>query len=125
MLDRAAHIVPGASYGVTIETAIRSCSVCLLILSPNALLSNAVESEIERAFHYQRTIIPLRIKNVEPGDRLALFISPKHSGLMPSRHQSRTVLTTSPPSSKRSRTIAKPQSHHQSVPTNCQFGASS
>ena len=68
-------ILSGKQYNQAILDAIKDCSVFLLILSDDSNQSPHVEVEVERAFHYQKTIIPLRIKEVMPSRKLEYFIS--------------------------------------------------
>ena len=65
----------GGSYGQAIIDGIVECSVCLLLLSEASNKSEAVKSEVERAFHYQKVIVPLRIREVLPGKGIELFVS--------------------------------------------------
>lgn len=68
-------IPPGYQYGTAIIEAIRECSVTLLVLTDDANQSKAVENEIERAFGYQKVIIPIRIRDIKPATGLEFFIS--------------------------------------------------
>lgn len=68
-------ILSGKQYNQAILDAIKDSSVFLLILSDDSNQSPHVEVEVERAFHYQKTIIPLRIKEVMPSKKLEYFIS--------------------------------------------------
>ncbi len=66
---------PGGLYGTEIIDGIKQCSVFLLVLTSDANQSDAVTREVERAFSYQKTIIPLRIREVMPGKKLEFFVS--------------------------------------------------
>jgi hypothetical protein len=68
-------VTPGRAYGEAIIRAIEECAVCLLILSEKSNLSKPVHQEIERAFSYAKTIIPLRIREVTPAKSIEFFIS--------------------------------------------------
>jgi len=68
-------VPPGGSYGVEIIKGISECPVFILIMSENANRSEAVSNEVERAFSYQKTIIPLRIREVMPGQGIEFFVS--------------------------------------------------
>ena len=68
-------VPPGGSYGVEIIKGISECPVFLLIMSENANYSDAVSNEVERAFSYQKTIIPLRVREVMPGQAIEFFVS--------------------------------------------------
>lgn len=66
---------PGGLYGTEIIDGIKQCSVFLLVLTSDANQSDAVTREVERAFSYQKTIIPLRIREVIPGKKIEFFVS--------------------------------------------------
>lgn len=68
-------VPPGGSYGVEIIKGISECPVFLLVMSENANRSDAVSNEVERAFSYQKTIIPLRVREVMPGQGIEFFVS--------------------------------------------------
>jgi TIR domain len=70
-------VAPSANYGEEIVKGIREALVCLLVLSDSANRSDMVANEIERAVHYQKTIVPLRIREVMPSGRLEVFVSAK------------------------------------------------
>ena len=65
----------GFQYGTAIVEAIRECTVTLLVLTDESNHSKPVQNEIERAFSYQKTIIPLRLREVTPSSQLEFFIS--------------------------------------------------
>jgi hypothetical protein len=69
------EIPPGYQYGTAIVEAVRDCTITLLLLTDEANKSKAVENEIERAFGYQKVIVPLRIREVKPATGLEFFIS--------------------------------------------------
>ncbi len=68
-------VAPGTAYGEAIVKGIEECHVCLLVLSENANRSEAVSKEIERAFSYQKLIVPLRVREVVPSKRIEFFVS--------------------------------------------------
>ena len=68
-------VKPGGLYGTEIIAGIKQCSVFLLVLTSDANQSDAVTHEVERAFTYQKTIIPLRIREVMPGKKIEFFVS--------------------------------------------------
>lgn len=68
-------VKPGGLYGTEIIAGIKQCSVFLLVLTSDANQSDAVTHEVERAFSYQKTIIPLRIREVMPGKKIEFFVS--------------------------------------------------
>lgn len=68
-------IQPGKQYGTSIIDGISNSSVFLLLLTDESNLSPAVQNEVERAFGYQKTIIPVRISEVKPGKEIEFFVS--------------------------------------------------
>ena len=68
-------IPPGQQYGTSIIEGISNSSVFLLLLTDESNLSVAVQNEVERAFGYQKTIIPVRISDVKPGKEIEFFVS--------------------------------------------------
>jgi hypothetical protein len=68
-------IQPGKQYGTSIIDGISNSSVFLLLLTEESNLSPAVQNEVERAFGYQKTIIPVRISDVKPGKEIEFFVS--------------------------------------------------
>ncbi len=71
-------VVPGMDYAEAILQAIEESRGMLLIFSSYANQSNQVKRELERAVHFGRPIIPLRIEQVPPNRSLAYFISTPH-----------------------------------------------
>jgi len=69
------NIPAGSSYGEEITGAIQNAVAVVLILTEEANASRGVASELELAFRYQRVIIPVRLKPVEPASRLAFFVN--------------------------------------------------
>lgn len=65
----------GQQYGAAIIEAIRECTVTLLVLTEESNQSKPVANEIERAFSYQKTIIPLRLREVAPSQDLEFFVA--------------------------------------------------
>lgn len=68
-------IPAGSSYGEEIAQAIEKVSLFLLILTEDSNLSTPVANEVERAFSYQKTIVPLRIRAVAPSKKIEYYIS--------------------------------------------------
>jgi hypothetical protein len=68
-------IAPGQQYGTSIIDGISNSSIFLLLLTNESNLSSAVQNEVERAFGYQKTIIPVRISDVKPGKEIEFFVS--------------------------------------------------
>lgn len=65
----------GHPYGEAILNGIEACSVFLLIWSEHSNTSPPVASEIERAYSYQKLIVPLRIREVFASKRIELFVA--------------------------------------------------
>lgn len=68
-------IPPGGQYGTTIVEAIRDCTIVVLLLTDEANKSKPVENEIERAFNHQKTIVPIRLREITPSKGLEFFVS--------------------------------------------------
>lgn len=65
----------GHPYGEAILNGIEACAVFLLIWSENSNNSLPVANEIERAYSYQKLIVPLRIREVFASKRIEFFIA--------------------------------------------------
>lgn len=65
----------GSSYASEIANAVTKATALVLILTEGANNSQPVANEVEMAFRHQRVIIPVRLKPVEPGMRLAFFVN--------------------------------------------------
>lgn len=68
-------IPAGQSYGESIAHAIEGCSVFLLLLTDASNASMPVANEVERAFSYQKTIVPLRLRDVAPSKKIEYYVS--------------------------------------------------
>ena len=68
-------IPAGGSYGAEIIDGIRQCSVFLLLLTRHANLSTPVRNEVERAFGYQKVIIPVRLDEIRPAQGIEFFVA--------------------------------------------------
>ena len=71
-------VAPGHDYMEAIAEAIIGCSALLLLLSENANRSRHVASEVERAFSRDKRIIPVRLGNTEPCQKLEVSIGSSH-----------------------------------------------
>ena len=69
------NVSPGTAYGEEIIKAIESCGVLVLVLSSSSNTSNAVTSEVERAFSKNKPIIPIRIEDVVPARAIEFFVA--------------------------------------------------
>ncbi len=67
----------GEQYGLIIMQAIKKCKIMIVIFNKNANESRFVASEVERAFTYQKIIIPFKTDNAVPSDELEVFLGPK------------------------------------------------
>jgi uncharacterized RDD family membrane protein YckC len=68
------NISPGEKYATAIIHAIENAKIVVLVFSRNSDQSVHVRTEIERAFNQGKTIIPVRIENIEPSDEMQYFI---------------------------------------------------
>lgn len=68
-------IPPGGSYGTSIVEAIRECTIVVLLLTDEANKSKPVESEVERGYSNQKTIVPIRLREIKPSLGLEFFVS--------------------------------------------------
>lgn len=68
-------IPAGSSYGEEITGAIQTAVAVILILTEEANASRGVASELELAFRFQRVIIPVRLRPVEPSSGLAFYVN--------------------------------------------------
>jgi hypothetical protein len=65
------HDIPaGTDWRTTLDTEIRDCDAMVLILTPKALGSVEVRKEVDAAFEYQKTIIPLLFEQAAAPDWL-------------------------------------------------------
>lgn len=66
---------PGSNYAESIVDAIQSAELLIVLLSSHANASPHVANEIERAVHYRKSIVPVRIAEVEPSRSIELHLS--------------------------------------------------
>lgn len=59
------NVRPGSDYASEIILGIKDCKVFVLLLTEQANRSSHVANEVDRAFHYQKLIIPVMIKRQE------------------------------------------------------------
>jgi hypothetical protein len=69
---------PGLPYGQQIVRAIAESTIVLLIFSTHANESRAVLGEIELAANRGKIILPLRIEDIAPSERLEFYIRSVH-----------------------------------------------
>lgn len=73
---KAPEMIPaGSSYAKEIPPAIRSCSLFLLVLSPDSQNSIWVEKEIDSAICSRKMIIPLQIRTVRLNDTFQFYLN--------------------------------------------------
>lgn len=71
-------IPTGSKYAAVITKAIRDCSCFVLMLSNDAQMSDAVDSEVElAALTYKKAIIAIELENVELNDSFLFYIHNK------------------------------------------------
>jgi hypothetical protein len=68
----------GLNFGAAIIDAIESTQVFVFLLSASANRSVHVANEIERAVHYQKHLVPIRIEDVKPSREIEFFVSRPH-----------------------------------------------
>ena len=78
LLDRARDVEPGRNFGDEIIRGIEACRAFILVLSPASNGSDFVAKELATAVGKKKTVLPIRIKDVEPSAALALFIAGTH-----------------------------------------------
>jgi hypothetical protein len=72
------NIRPGSSWGSAIVHAIRDARVMVLVFSTHANTSPQIKREVERAVHFNSTVIPMRVENIMPDDDLEYFLGTPH-----------------------------------------------
>jgi hypothetical protein len=70
------NIQPGADWGESIVKAIAASRVMVLVFSSHVNISPPIRAEVEQAFKRGLPIIPFRIENVVPSEKLELFLAP-------------------------------------------------
>lgn len=68
-------IPAGSKYAQVINQAIKECSCFLLLLTDAAQNSVWVSKEVERAVHYGKTILPLKMEELVLNDEFEFYIS--------------------------------------------------
>ena len=69
---------PGRNWGSEIIRGLDNAKVMIVVLSANANRSRPVVKEVERAFHKEILLIPVRTEEVEPSAELEFFLSSEH-----------------------------------------------
>lgn len=68
-------IPPGSSYAGVIEEAVRNCGAFLLVLTTASQDSKHVTREVDRSITYEKTIIPVKLENVELNADFSYYLS--------------------------------------------------
>jgi hypothetical protein len=68
----------GVEYAESIILGIRQCKIMVVVFTESANSSIFVKNEVERAFYYKSTIIPLKIDQTIPSAALELFLGSVH-----------------------------------------------
>ena len=68
-------IRPGQTYAQAIVTGIKNARAMVVIFSTAANESDNVVAEVDRAFQREIPIIPFRLENLEPGEKLEYYLS--------------------------------------------------
>ena len=68
-------IMPGADWGEAIVDAIGASRVMVIVISANAVASQQIKREAERAVNKGVVIIPFRVEDVQLSKSLEYFIS--------------------------------------------------
>jgi hypothetical protein len=71
-------VAPGTNYGESIVNAIESCKVVVLIYSAAANVSAPVMREVERAMHFGKPIIPMRLEDVPVAKAMDFYLASCH-----------------------------------------------
>ena len=71
-------IPSGSDWSTSIIKAIKEAEMVVLLFSNSANQSDFVYREVERAAHHQCPILPVRLEDILPQERLELFIGASH-----------------------------------------------
>jgi len=71
-------VTPGMTYADTIVEAVTSCQIVVVLLSSESIASAHVATELERALHNGKPILPVRIEDVQPTGSLEYYLAGKH-----------------------------------------------
>ena len=72
------NVVAGSNYATQIVSAIKTCSVLVLLASENTNASGHVSNEVSIAFDSKKVIIPFKLQNFEFTDEYLYFLGRKH-----------------------------------------------
>jgi hypothetical protein len=68
-------IQPGENYGAAILKGLETSSAVIFLMTESSNKSGPVQSEIERAFNYNKVIIPIRLKDIKLSKELEFFVA--------------------------------------------------
>lgn len=71
-------ISPGTAYADMIIGALSACRIVVVLLSSESIASPHVASELERALHNGKAILPVRIEDVYPTGSMEYYLAGKH-----------------------------------------------
>jgi len=71
-------VAPGKAYADEIIGALNVCRMVVVLLSSESIASAHVASELERALHNGKAILPVRIEDVHPTGSLEYYLAGKH-----------------------------------------------
>ena len=72
------NIVSGENYATQIVSAIRNCTVFVLVVSASTNTSEHVTNEVSLAFDNKKKIIPFKLENIAFSDELTYYLNRKH-----------------------------------------------
>lgn len=72
------NVVAGSNYASQIVSAIKNCSILVLLASENTNASGHVSNEVSLAFDNKCTIIPFKLQDFEFTDEYLYFLGRKH-----------------------------------------------
>lgn len=72
------NVIAGSNYATQIVSAIKACSVLVLLASENTNASGHVSNEVSIAFDSKKLIIPFKLQNFEFTDEYLYFLGRKH-----------------------------------------------
>jgi tetratricopeptide (TPR) repeat protein len=71
-------VAAGTAYADAIIGALSACRIVVVLLSSESIASPHVASELERALHNGKAILPVRIEDVYPTGSLEYYLAGKH-----------------------------------------------
>ncbi len=71
-------VTAGMSYAEAIIAGLSACRIVVVLLSSESIVSPHVASELERALHNGKAILPVRIEDVYPTGSMEYYLAGKH-----------------------------------------------